>query len=379
MRRSTRECGPYSPTSSYMRCTRRTTVPARRRSVWSSPSRSVLRCSAIGWPGGCGTSRGVVDELDARGQGGDPSAARQPPCDLRQTRAGTADGAPANPRTPWGCAMSAWACGLPASPAASSSDPAVPKHDLSAAAAVVPVHADLQSVRGRRAAGVRVVPGTLVGGGPAGQVRSVASWRMGPDTRDGADSRREPTEPPDAEERFACFSIGSAWTTSITRSRGSCGFGTRLFAFLLAPGYELLRVGAVGDVPGLHAARPPVQAVRPADPDHAADAGAAAADQGAAEEVRQGPPADGAGDAEAAEGTRLQPDPGLPADARAGAGVPRPVPRAASFNRTADAGSVSWGCRPKQNRVARATTSSVRTTSGTSWTRTCSVPRSARR
>ena len=44
-----------------------------------------------------------------------------------------------------------------------------------------------------------------------------------------------------------------------------------------------------------------------------------AADQGAAEEVRQGPPADGAGDAEAAEGARVQPDPRLPADAGAAA------------------------------------------------------------
>ncbi len=101
----------------------------------------------------------------------------------------------------------------------------------------------------------------------------------------------------------------------------------KAFAFLLGPD-ELLRLGAVGDVPGVHPARDPVQAVRPADPHHAADAGAAATDQGAAEEVRQGPPADGAGDAEAAEGARVQPDPRLPADAGAGAGVPRAVPRA---------------------------------------------------
>ena len=74
----------------------------------------------------------------------------------------------------------------------------------------------------------------------------------------------------------------------------------KAFAFVLGP-VQLLRLGAVGDVPGVHPARDPVQAVRPADPHHAADAGAAAADQGAAEEVRQGPPADGAGDAEAAE------------------------------------------------------------------------------
>ena len=98
--------------------------------------------------------------------------------------------------------------------------------------------------------------------------------------------------------------------------------------FVLGP-IELLRVGAVGDVPGVHPARDPVQAVRPADPHHAPDAGAAATDQGAAEEVRQGPPADGAGDAEAAEGARVQPDPGLPADAGADPGVPRAVSRAA--------------------------------------------------
>ncbi len=92
---------------------------------------------------------------------------------------------------------------------------------------------------------------------------------------------------------------------------------------------ELLRLGAVGDVPRLHPARHPVQAVRPPDRDDAPDAGIAAADQGAAEEVRQGPPADGAGDAEAPEGPRLQPDPGLPPDARADPRLPRAVPRAA--------------------------------------------------
>src|SRR4029077_17694583 len=92
---------------------------------------------------------------------------------------------------------------------------------------------------------------------------------------------------------------------------------------------ELLRVDAVGDVPGVLAAGNFVQAVRPADPDHAPDAGVATADQGAAEEVRQGPPAEGAGDAEAAARTRVQSDTRLLADAGADPGVPGAVPRAA--------------------------------------------------
>ena len=101
----------------------------------------------------------------------------------------------------------------------------------------------------------------------------------------------------------------------------------KAFAFLLGA-VELLRLGAVGDVPGVHLARDPLQAVRQADPHHAADAGVAAADQGAAEEVRQGPPADGAGDAEAPARARLQPDPRLSADAGPAAGVPRALSRA---------------------------------------------------
>src|ERR1700704_300618 len=88
-------------------------------------------------------------------------------------------------------------------------------------------------------------------------------------------------------------------------------------------------MGVVGDVPGFHAARHPVQAVRPPDRDDAPDAGVAATDQGPAEEVRQGPAADGPRDAEAAEGPRLQPDSGLPADAGADPRLPRAVPRAA--------------------------------------------------
>ena len=91
---------------------------------------------------------------------------------------------------------------------------------------------------------------------------------------------------------------------------------------------ELLCLGAVGDVPGVHSASPALQAVRSPNPDHPSDAGTPAADQGAAEEVRQRPPADGAGDAEAATRARLQSHPRLPADAGADPGVPRPLSRA---------------------------------------------------
>src|SRR5215217_5998125 len=88
-------------------------------------------------------------------------------------------------------------------------------------------------------------------------------------------------------------------------------------------------MGAVGDVPRVHPPRDPVQAVRPSDSHDAADAGIAATDQGAAEEVRQGSSAHGAGDAEAATRARVQPGPRLPADARSDPRVPRPVSRAA--------------------------------------------------
>ena len=49
-----------------------------------------------------------------------------------------------------------------------------------------------------------------------------------------------------------------------------------------------------------------------------------------------------------------------------------------SFNRTAGAASVSWGCRWSRT-ASSATTSSARPTSDTSWTRICSAHRSARR
>src|ERR1700681_2916036 len=88
-------------------------------------------------------------------------------------------------------------------------------------------------------------------------------------------------------------------------------------------------MGAVGDVPRVHPARHPVQTVRTAYTHHAADAGAAAPDQGAAEEVRQGPSADGDGDAEAAARARIQPDTRLSADAGADPGLPGVVSRAA--------------------------------------------------
>ena len=110
---------------------------------------------------------------------------------------------------------------------------------------------------------------------------------------------------------------------------------------------QLFRMGAVGDVPRLHPARPAVQAVRPTDSHHPSDAGIATPDQSLAEEVRQGPPTDGAGDAETSARTRLQPDPWLPADARANPGVPGAVPRPDVFQPDSDGyrpvGSVGGG------------------------------------
>src|SRR3984957_21243877 len=95
-------------------------------------------------------------------------------------------------------------------------------------------------------------------------------------------------------------------------------------AVLLPAGtIELFRVGPVRDVPRVQSACPAVQAVRASDPHHPADAGTAATDQGAAKEVRQGPPAHGARDAEAAAGARLQSDPGLPPVACRGPRLPR--------------------------------------------------------
>src|ERR1700722_20935093 len=101
-------------------------------------------------------------------------------------------------------------------------------------------------------------------------------------------------------------------------------------AVLLPAGtIELFRVGPVRDVPRVQSACPAVQAVRASDPHHPADAGTAATDQGAAKEVRQGPPAHGARDAEAAAGARLQSDPGLSPDARPDPRVPGSLPRVA--------------------------------------------------
>ena len=181
---------------------------------------------------------------------------------------------------------------------------------------------------------VRADPWRVAGDGAAGEVRSVASGRMGPNTRaprtlsgraplstmSGAPQRSEGRAVP----LFDWFSLDFIYYPV----SGIMWVWYKLFG-LLARAVELLRVGLVGDVPRVHPARDPVQAVRASDPYDPADAGAAAADQGAAEEVRQGPPADGARDAEAAARTRVQPDPGLPSDAGADPGVPRAVPRAA--------------------------------------------------
>ena len=64
---------------------------------------------------------------------------------------------------------------------------------------------------------------------------------------------------------------------------------------------------------------------------------------------------------------------------RAGPGVPRAVPRAAVVqpNPTGGFGQLGPHLSVEQNRLDSATTSSAPTTSGTSWTRTCSARRSA--
>lgn len=55
------------------------------------------------------------------------------------------------------------------------------RHAISVPAAVVPVHSDLQSVRGRRPHRVRRVPRWVAGIDPAPQMRAMASGRMGSD------------------------------------------------------------------------------------------------------------------------------------------------------------------------------------------------------
>ena len=153
-----------------------------------------------------------------------------------------------------------------------------------------------------------LIRGGWLAGGAAAEVRTVASGRMGPDTRAPRRraSRSEAHKPPTisgipqrsegrAKRVFDWFSLDFIyWPVSAIM-----WVWYKAFAFVLGPS-NFFAWALVGDVLGLHAARDPVQAVRPADPHHAADAGTAAPDQGAAEEVRQGPPADGAGDAEAA-------------------------------------------------------------------------------
>ncbi|CAA9248831.1 MAG: Inner membrane protein translocase and chaperone YidC, short form OxaI-like, partial [uncultured Actinomycetospora sp.] len=92
---------------------------------------------------------------------------------------------------------------------------------------------------------------------------------------------------------------------------------------------ERPRLGAVGDLPRLHAPGPADQAVHQPGPLDAQDAGVPAADQEAAGEVQERPHEARGGDAEAPEGARRQPAGRLPAAAGAAAGLHRPVPRAA--------------------------------------------------
>ena len=111
-------------------------------------------------------------------------------------------------------------------------DPAVPAHGLAAAAGDVPLRSDVQPVCGRRADRVRPDAGELAGGGQARQMRTMASGRMGSDTGAPGMSRelrrcqRRLGPPGDARGEWNSCLISSASTSSTTRCRGSCGFGT---------------------------------------------------------------------------------------------------------------------------------------------------------
>ena len=177
-----------------------------------------------------------------RGPRGDSGAAEQPPRHLGAPRTGTACCGAPHPVGKRGGDGEAICCRRRL--AARGRDlphPAVPAHGLSAAPTHVPVHPDLQPVRGRRVERVRPVPRWLAGRGATAQVRAVASGRLGPDTgaprrlarnaRGGSESAEDGDElcgtPANASrERVACL-IGSASTSSTTRCRRSCGSGTR--------------------------------------------------------------------------------------------------------------------------------------------------------
>ena len=158
-----------------------TTPTTGRGSVWSSPNPSARRCSGTGCPGGCGMWPAPCSTISTRRPGGDPGASEQPACDLGPTGAGTARRRCDAPGRSSGARPMKRPSGRPRA-RRDLRDPAVPPHGLPAAAAVMPVHPDLQSVRGRRADRVRPRARRLVGDGAAGQVRPVASGRMGPDT-----------------------------------------------------------------------------------------------------------------------------------------------------------------------------------------------------
>ena len=117
----------------------------------------------------------------ARGQGGDPRSSEQPDRRVRPTRARTADRAATGIQRR-GPSMTGGRIAGALSRAVDLCDRAVPHDDLPAAATVVPIHPDVQSVRGRRASRVRLPAGDLVVRGAAGQVWPVAPWWMGPDS-----------------------------------------------------------------------------------------------------------------------------------------------------------------------------------------------------
>lgn len=129
----------------------------------SGRSRVVGRCRRRGWSRSC--ARVCAAPSNARGPTGDRPGAGARGSGQRESDTGARSGFP---------------------------DSAVPAHGVAATTGDMSLRADLQSIRRGRPHRARVDSRELVVGGQAGQVRTVASGRMGPDTGTRLSTRRLP-------------------------------------------------------------------------------------------------------------------------------------------------------------------------------------------